>query len=594
MPVDTAVETTEWTTTPEVTTEPLTESATTESPTTTLLPDEVESDTAHSAEEDATTTVHWPEEENQPQSSHNIEIRWNPHQLLSPEDSTVKSVDRMFLTDWPKIKATTPLITTEMAADSGQESGTTEFRPSDEADNETSTSPVDPETPSSLSEESVSEESTKIETDAPNPTSPLPATSEDDPGFRQEVAKFSSSRLSLLRSSSPLAKPREGATGRKIEGFLNFPPRILPSSGQKENYPKIVRFNGLNRPTFRQPAVPSSPQWLYGPIKGNCPQFPSNQIHSCPLASTNLKINCCSVFLTDVRKTLDNYRYSSTQKWLELSKKRADEPQATHDAITQPSTELTEPSLASSSVEITTEVAVTTLPSSVLTTETTAASTSAASSHQPTPEVNYATPESVYGTPESVHGTPESVHGTPESVYGIPEQAQNTAATPRKADAHPATTEATTELARRLHSPPLDGSTVEADLIQQFGDALEPTGETAKAQFQSGEQHNVKQSAHWSLDVGDEEDPAATFDQQLDQSPPDGDSEDSEENQDMFISDHDAHKYLVEEKTPDGYIVGEFGIVSRSSGNLRGVRYTAHGSINPQLIQDALRTFLSL
>ena len=289
---------------------------------------------------------------------------------------------------------------------------------------------------------------------------------------------------------------------------------------------------------------------------------------------------------------MDNYRYSSTQKWLELSKKRADEPQATHDDTTQPSTELTESTLASSSVEITTEVAVTTLPSSVLTTETTAATTSAASSHHPTPEVNYATPESVYGTPESVHGTPESVYGTPESVYGIPEQAQSTAATQSKADAHPVT-EATTELTRRLHSPPLDGSTVEADLIQQFGDALEPTGETAKAQFQSGEQHNVKQSAHWSLDVGDEEDPAAAFDQQLDQSPPDGDS-DSEENEDMFISDHDAHKYLVEEKTPDGYIVGEFGIVNRSSGNLRGVRYTAHGSINPQLIQDALRTFLSL
>jgi len=56
----------------------------------------------------------------------------------------------------------------------------------------------------------------------------------------------------------------------------------------------------------------------------------------------------------------------------------------------------------------------------------------------------------------------------------------------------------------------------------------------------------------------------------------------------------DAHKYLVEDRTPNGYIVGEFGIVSRSSGSLRGVRYTAHGSINPDVIKDALRTFLSL
>lgn len=69
--------------------------------------------------------------------------------------------------------------------------------------------------------------------------------------------------------------------------------------------------------------------------------------------------------------------------------------------------------------------------------------------------------------------------------------------------------------------------------------------------------------------------------------------------QDLSVEDPieesaDAHKYLVEDRTPNGYIVGEFGIVSRSSGSLRGVRYTAHGSINPDVIKDALRTFLSL
>lgn len=54
--------------------------------------------------------------------------------------------------------------------------------------------------------------------------------------------------------------------------------------------------------------------------------------------------------------------------------------------------------------------------------------------------------------------------------------------------------------------------------------------------------------------------------------------------------DEEAHRYLVEEKTHDGYIIGEFGVVSRSS-DLRAVRYTAHGSIDPQLIQEMLRTF---
>lgn len=58
--------------------------------------------------------------------------------------------------------------------------------------------------------------------------------------------------------------------------------------------------------------------------------------------------------------------------------------------------------------------------------------------------------------------------------------------------------------------------------------------------------------------------------------------------------DPDAHKYQVEEKTPDGYIIGEFGVISRSNDGFRGVRYIAHKSIDKQLIQDMLQTFLSL
>ncbi|XP_014246814.1 uncharacterized protein LOC106665116 isoform X2 [Cimex lectularius] len=53
-------------------------------------------------------------------------------------------------------------------------------------------------------------------------------------------------------------------------------------------------------------------------------------------------------------------------------------------------------------------------------------------------------------------------------------------------------------------------------------------------------------------------------------------------------------KYRVEEKTPDGFIVGEYGVVSHDDGSLRGVRYTADSNINPRLIYDALVKFLSL
>lgn len=60
------------------------------------------------------------------------------------------------------------------------------------------------------------------------------------------------------------------------------------------------------------------------------------------------------------------------------------------------------------------------------------------------------------------------------------------------------------------------------------------------------------------------------------------------------VEGRNYRKYRVEEKTPDGFIVGEYGVVSNNDGSLRGVRYTADSNINPRLIYDALLKFLSL
>ncbi|XP_053613067.1 uncharacterized protein LOC128676771 [Plodia interpunctella] len=53
-------------------------------------------------------------------------------------------------------------------------------------------------------------------------------------------------------------------------------------------------------------------------------------------------------------------------------------------------------------------------------------------------------------------------------------------------------------------------------------------------------------------------------------------------------------KYRVEERTSDGFIVGEYGVVRNEDGALRGVRYTADGDASPRLIYDALMKFLQL
>ncbi|XP_034826846.1 uncharacterized protein [Maniola hyperantus] len=53
-------------------------------------------------------------------------------------------------------------------------------------------------------------------------------------------------------------------------------------------------------------------------------------------------------------------------------------------------------------------------------------------------------------------------------------------------------------------------------------------------------------------------------------------------------------KYRVEERTSDGFIVGEYGVVRNEDGALRGVRYTADSDASPRLIHDALMKFLQL
>ncbi|XP_065566097.1 uncharacterized protein LOC136030919 isoform X1 [Artemia franciscana] len=60
------------------------------------------------------------------------------------------------------------------------------------------------------------------------------------------------------------------------------------------------------------------------------------------------------------------------------------------------------------------------------------------------------------------------------------------------------------------------------------------------------------------------------------------------------VDDTGFRKYRVEEKTPEGYIVGEYGVLTHDSGHLRGVKYAAHGSAHPRLIYEALLKFLSL
>lgn len=74
-----------------------------------------------------------------------------------------------------------------------------------------------------------------------------------------------------------------------------------------------------------------------------------------------------------------------------------------------------------------------------------------------------------------------------------------------------------------------------------------------------------------------------------------GNADESDEDKVAYVVEgRNYRKYRVEEKTDDGFIVGEYGVVDHNDGNLSGVRYTADSTIDRRLIQKALLTFLKL
>lgn len=77
-------------------------------------------------------------------------------------------------------------------------------------------------------------------------------------------------------------------------------------------------------------------------------------------------------------------------------------------------------------------------------------------------------------------------------------------------------------------------------------------------------------------------------------SPATSSQEDPDPQVGYVVEGRNFRKYRVEEKTPDGFTVGEYGIFSYDDGSLRAVRYTADPEIHPNLIYETLMKFLSL
>lgn len=181
------------------------------------------------------------------------------------------------------------------------------------------------------------------------------------------------------------------------------------------------------------------------------------------------------------------------------------------------------------------------------------------------PEQEYAEPEKVYAEPEKVYAEPERVYAEPEQVYGEPEQVY---AEPERVYGEPEQNYEVDEATSVLSNGRVHG-------VQQ--QRAQNEHEQAPGVTEVGSSSSTTTTTTTTTSTTSSTTPAP------------------ETRKSGYVLDGKHYrKYRVEEETPDGFIVGEYGVVSHHDGNTRGVRYTADSSINPRVIYEALAKFLAL
>ncbi|KAF7392755.1 hypothetical protein HZH66_008588 [Vespula vulgaris] len=190
------------------------------------------------------------------------------------------------------------------------------------------------------------------------------------------------------------------------------------------------------------------------------------------------------------------------------------------------------------------------------------------------PSKVYSEPAKVYSEPAKVYGEPAKIYGEPEKVYGEPSKIYSE---PSKIYSEPA----------KIYSQPSKIYGEPSKVYDSEGQPLirndhESGGEPDEENYEVDESVSVGTN-------GKAYGPQLT----ITEAPNSSDVEDGHKV--GYVEEgRNYHKYRVEERTPDGFIVGEYGVVSHDDGSLRGVRYTADGTIDPRLIYDALMKFLAL
>lgn len=199
----------------------------------------------------------------------------------------------------------------------------------------------------------------------------------------------------------------------------------------------------------------------------------------------------------------------------------------------------------------------------------------------------YSEPAKVYSEPAKFYSEPAKVYSEPAKNYGVPPTpfpiTTSTSTSTVASVAPPSTTHSNRKVLFNLDKLPYDllnapNRNLNLQSNQDNSQAVSNAGISKKAEEEQ-QQSDLSNRKEEELEAGREK----------------SEAEKGDNNKVGYVVEGRTYrKYRVEEKTPDGFIVGEYGVVSHNDGNLRGVRYTADSNINPRLIYDALLKFLSL
>ncbi|XP_073949270.1 uncharacterized protein [Choristoneura fumiferana] len=203
----------------------------------------------------------------------------------------------------------------------------------------------------------------------------------------------------------------------------------------------------------------------------------------------------------------------------------------------------------------------------------------------------YSQPAKVYSEPAKIYSEPAKVYSEPAKVYSEPAKIYSE---PAKIYSEPAKFYSP---AASLNLPPQnDPMTTVWDQTQPPTtlDASVPTTPALSTSAQPAEYDIIEHQPEKFYEINEKDSVSSDGRMHGLQKSPEN-CKDESCKVGYVVQGRQYRKYRVEEKTSDGFIVGEYGVVRNEDGALRGVRYTADsGAATPRLIYDALMKFLQL